>query len=169
MRKTFVILTALVLSAGTAFAQNYMVVDSEKVFKSIAAYTTATTEIEADTANYRKQIDDAFNDLEASFNEYQTRKATMSATDRAATERRIIEREEEITKFQEQVFGEEGIVMKKRLSLLKPIQDRVAAAIAKYAAEQGFDIVLDIASNPTVLYYKPSVNRTDAIIALVKE
>ena len=169
MKKFIFILTALVFGAGVgaASAQNYMVVDSEKVFRSIDAYNKATTEIETESAGYQKQIDDAFNQLETSFNEYQSRKATMTAADRAATERQIIAREEEITKFREQVFGEDGVVMKKRLSLLKPIQDRVSAVIAKYAADAGFDIVLDTATTG-ILYYKPEVNRTDAIIELVK-
>ncbi len=158
----------MVFGASAAFAQNYMVVDSEKVFKSIAAYTTALAEVDADAERYQKQIDDAFDQLEETFNSYQQRKASMTASARAAEEQRIITREEEIKKFQSDTFGEEGTVMKKRIGLIKPIQDRVFGAIEKYAADHGYDIVLDIASNPTVLYYKPSVNHTDAIIAIVK-
>ncbi len=168
MKKTFLILGAMLLSAGAAFAQNYMVVDSEKVFKSITAYTNALAEVEADAERYQKQIDDAFNQLEETFNAYQGRKASMTAAQRQQTEQSIIAREEEITKFQEETFGEEGTVIKKRINLIKPIQDRVFAAIEKYATDRGYDIVLDLASNPTVLYHKPSVNHTDAIIALVK-
>ncbi len=168
MKKTFLILAALVVSMGAVSAQNYMVVDSEKVFKSIDAYTKALGEIEADAERYQKQIDDAFNQLEQTFNSYQERKASMTAAQRQQTEQSIISREEEITKFQEETFGEEGTVMKKRVNLIKPIQDKVFAAIEKYAADKGYDIVIDLASNPSVLYYKPSVNHTDAIIAIVK-
>ncbi len=168
MKKTFLILATLVLSAGAALAQNYMVVDSEKVFKSIDAYNKALSDVDADAQRYQKQIDDAFDQLEQAFNLYQQRKGSMSAADRASEEQRIMTREEEINKFRSDTFGEEGTVMKKRLSLIKPIQDRVFAAIEKYAADNGYDIVLDIASNPTILYYKPSVNRTDAIIKIVK-
>ncbi len=168
MKKTLLILAALVISAGTAIAQNYMVVDSEKIFKSIAAYNSALAEVDADAEKYQKQIDDAFNQLEQTFNNYQSRKASMSAAQRQQTEQQIVAREEEITKFQEETFGEDGTIMKKRVSLIKPIQDRVFAAIEKYAADHGYDIVLDIASNPTVLYHKPSVNHTDALIAIVK-
>ena len=168
MKKALLILAALVFGAGAAFAQNYMVGDSEKVFKSIAAYNTALAEVDADAQRYQKQIDDAFDQLEQAFNTYQQRKPSLSASDRNREEQRIVSREEEIKKFQTETFGEEGTVFQKRVSLIKPIQDRVFAAIEKYAADHGYDIVLDIASNPTVLYYKPSVNHTDAIIAIVK-
>lgn len=168
MKKALFIFGVLVLSAGAAFAQNYMVVDSQKIFKSIDAYNTALAEVDADAARYQKQIDDAFDQLEQTYNTYQQRKGSLGAAERASEERRIVAREEEITKFQSDTFGEEGTVMKKRVSLIKPIQDRVFAAIEKYAAERGYDIVLDTASNPAILYHKPSVNHTDAIIAIVK-
>ncbi len=168
MKKFVLIFAALVFSAGTALAQNYMVVDSEKVFKSIDAYNTALSDVEADAQRYQKQIDDAFNQLEQTFNTYQQRKASLSASARTAEEQRIVAREEEIKKFQEDTFGDEGTLFQKRVGLIKPIQDRVFAAIEKYAADHGYDIVLDIASNPMVLYYKPSVDHTDAIIAIVK-
>lgn len=168
MKKALLVIAALVLGSGAALAQNYMVVDSEKVFKSIDAYNKALSEVEADSQRYREQIDDAFNQLEQAFNAYQQRKVSMSAADRANEEGRIVAREEEIKKFQSDTFGEEGSVMKKRVGLIKPIQDRVFAAIGKYAADHGYDIVLDVASNPTILYYKPAVDHTEAIIAIVK-
>jgi outer membrane protein len=168
MKKGILIFAALLVSMGAAVAQNYMVVDSEKVFKSIAAYNSALAEVEADAQRYQTQVDEAFNQLEQAFNNYQQRKAMMSEAQRASEEQRIVAREDEIKKFQADTFGEEGSVFKKRVGLIKPIQDRVFAAIEKYAADHGYDIVLDVASNPSILYYKPAVNHTDAIIAIVK-
>lgn len=169
MKKTFLILAAMVaMSATAAVAQSVMVVDSEKIFKSIDAYNKAIEEVDALAQKYQQQVDDAFDELETMFNNYQTRKASMSDYDRQQTEQRIISREEEITKFQEEVFGEEGTVLKKRVELIKPIQDRVFAAIDKYAEEKGYEVVLDKASNATLLYHKPSADHTDAIIAIVK-
>ncbi|MDR2894875.1 MAG: OmpH family outer membrane protein [Alistipes sp.] len=168
MKKAFLILAALVFGAGTALAQNYMVVDSEKVFKSIAAYNSALAEVEADAERYQTQIDDAFDQLEQTFNTYQQRKGSMTASARAAEEQRIVAREEEINKFQADTFGEEGTLFNKRVGLIKPIQDRVFAAIEAYAADHGYDIVMDKASNPTLLYHNPRVDHTDAIIAIVK-
>lgn len=170
MKKTVLLLAAamLTLSAGKAFSQNYMVVDSEQVFRSIDEYNKALEEVDALSKKYQQQVDDAFDQLETMFNEYQNKKATMGAAERQQTEQRIINRENEVTKFQEEVFGEDGTIIKRRLELIKPIQERVFAAIGKYAEQRGFDIVIDLASNPTILYHKPAVNHTDAIIAIVK-
>lgn len=168
MKKLVLVFAAMVLGLGAAAAQNYMVVDSEKVFKSIDAYNRAIAEVEADAERYQKQVDDAFDQLEQAFNAYQQRKASLSAAQRSAEEQRIVAREEEIKKFQSDTFGEQGTLFDKRVGLIKPIQDRVFEAIERFATERGYDIVIDIASNPTVLYHKPSVNHTDAIIAIVR-
>lgn len=157
-----------VLCASAVSAQNYMVVDSEKVFKSIASYNSALETVEADAAKYQKQIDDAFDQLEQTFNDYQGRKAQMSATERAQTEQRIVAREDEITKFQQETFGEDGTVLKRRVELIKPIEDRVFSAIEKFAADRGYDIVIDLASNPTILYHKPAADHTNDIISIIK-
>ena len=38
--------------------------------------------------------------------------------------------------------------MKKRIELIQPIQKRVFDAIANYAAQNGYELVLDAASTP---------------------
>lgn len=157
----------LALSTGTCAAQNYIVVNSEKVFKSLDTYNTAVKSIEDATTKYQKEIDDAFNQLETDYNTYQSSKATYSTSQRQNAEQKIINRESEITKYQESIFGEDGVIAKQREQTIKPIQESVFKVIDTYAAEKGYTLVLDIASNPTVLYYAPSSDKTDEIIKLV--
>ena len=59
--------------------------------------------------------------------------------------------------------------MQKRVELIKPIQERVFAAIEKYAAANGVDLVVDKAANPTLLYESKSIDRTQAIIDAMKQ
>ena len=158
---------AMSLCAGKAQAQNYIVVDSEKIFKSIESYNAAVKELDSQAEAYQKQIDEAFDQLEQEYNAYQASKSAYSATQRQSAERKILNREQEITKFQEQVFGDEGTMMKLREEKLKPIQDRVFKLIDEYAVKNGYGLVLDIASNPTVLYYAPATDKTQEIIKIV--
>lgn len=169
MKKMVLIFAAmLTMSAGTAVAQNYMVVNSETIFRSIDEYNKALAQVETEAQNYQTQIDEAFNQLETMFNEFQNRRASMTAAERQQNEQRIIARENEITRFQAEVFGNDGTIMQKRIELIRPIQDRVFNAISQFAEQRGYNMVLDLASNPTVLFYSPAVNQTDAIIALLK-
>ncbi len=150
-----------------ASAQSYVVVDSEKVFKSIAAFNTAEAELERLGQTRQSEIDAGFDQVENMYNSYMQQKAMLSEAARAQQEKAIIDRETALNKRQEEVFGPEGELMKRRTSLMQPIEDRVKKSIADYGARTGA-LVLDIAQNPTVLYYSPAADRTQEIINLLK-
>ena len=76
--------------------------------------------------------------------------------------------EQEATEFQESIFGTEGTLMQKRLELIQPIQKEVFAAIEKYAKQKGYDMIIDISQNATMLYYSERADHTDEIIATLK-
>lgn len=168
MRKYVILTVACIFTAIAAQAQNYMVVNTEKVFKSVQAYNDALASLDEMGEQYQKQVDDAFAEVEKMFNTYQAQKAYLSQSTREQREDEIINREKEINRFQEQVFGQEGELMKKRVELIKPIQDRVFETINTYAKQNGYELALDIAANPMVLYYAPSADKTDAIISILK-
>ena len=168
MKKIFALVLGLVAMAGVASAQNYMVVDSEKIFKSINDYNNAMTQLDQMAKSYQQQIDSKYEDIETLYNNYQQQKASLNASARAAREQVILDKEAEAVKYQESIFGNEGVMMKKRIELIQPIQERVFKAIESYAKSNGFDMVLDIASNATLLYYSPAVDRTEEVIKLVK-
>lgn len=162
----FAALFALVATAASA--QNYIVVNSEKVFKSITAYNNAISELDKLAESYQSQVDQKFEEVEDLYNTYQQQKAQLSTSTRQSFENAILAREKEATDLQESLFGDEGTLMKKRIELIKPIQERVFAAIEAYAKEIGAEVVLDSSNNPTLLYNAASVERTRQIINRLK-
>ena len=155
MKRLF--LTVVLAAAGwCAYAQNYMIVDSEKIFKSIDAYNTAIKDL------------DKFAESETLYNNYQQQKASLSATTRQVLEDTILSKEKDATALQESLFGKDGTLMKKRLELIQPIQKKVFDAINAYAQSHGYDLVLDSASNPTLLYNAPKLDQTEGVIKSLK-
>ncbi len=168
MRKIVVLLVAIIASVSVLSAQNYMVVDSEKVFTSLTEYNKALSEIEALSTSYQSNVDSRFAKVETMYNSYVAERGNLSTTARAARESEILKAEEEANLYQETIFSAEGELMKRRLELISPIQQRVFAAIEAFAKANGFDLVLDTASNATILYKSSAVDKTDAIIATLK-
>lgn len=168
MKKSIILAVVFMSAVIAAKAQNYMVVNTETIFKSISEYNEAIESVDKEAGQYQQQIDDAFVEVEKMFNEYQAQKAYLSQSTREQREDAIINREKEINRFQEQMFGQNGELFKKRVELMKPIQDRVFSTINTYAESNGYELVLDIAANPSVLYYAPSADKTNAIIAILK-
>lgn len=107
--------------------------------------------------------------METLYNNYMQVKNSLSAVSQQARENQILATEKEAQEYQESVFGNEGTLMKRRLELIQPIQKRVFAAIEAYAERQGVDLVLDSASNPTMLYRSAGVDKTEEIIRELKQ
>ncbi len=168
MRRFILTLTALFALATMASAQNYAVVNSEKIFKSIAKYNEAITELDELANSYQKQVDAKFEEVERVYNAYMARRSQLSAASQAANEENILKMEQEATQYQESLFGTEGILMQKRLELIQPIQKQVFEAIERYAKQKGYDMIIDISQNATMLYYSERADHTDEIIAILK-
>lgn len=168
MKKNLLIAAAALLVGFTAQAQNYMVVNTEKIFKAVPAYVQALDVLDKQAEAYQKNIDNAYAQIEALYQDYESRKDMLPEATRVAREDDIIKREQDVMKYQESVFGQEGELFKKRVELIKPIQDKVFGIINKYAQDNKFELVLDIASNPSIIYYAPTADKTEMIIRLTK-
>ena len=163
MKKLIVLFVLAVAATGSALAQSsYVFVDSEAIFKSLDDYNAAIKQLDDLSAQYQKNIDEAYATLDQMYETYQSQKGYLSEINRNA-------REEEIIKYQQEVFGPEGDLIKKRLELIKPIQERVFAAINQYAETNQITMVIDRANNQTLLYYAPALDKTNAIITLLKQ
>ncbi len=166
-----IILTVMFALAtlGIASAQKYCVIDSEKVFKSLDEYNKVMTQLDELGKAYQTEVDNKFKSVETLYNNYMAQRNNLSASSRAALEQQILQKEEEAQKYQQELFGEEGTLMKKRIELIKPIQEKVFAAIEAYAKANGYELVLDKASNASILYFGSAVDHTDKIIEELKK
>ncbi len=166
-----IILTAIMALAtfGLASAQKYCVVDSEKIFKSLDAYNQAMTQLDELGKSYQAEVDNKYKSIETLYNNYMAQKNSLSMSSQASIEQQILKKEEEAQKYQQEVFGDEGLLIKKRVELIKPIQEKVFAAIDAYAKANGFELVLDKASNASILYFGTAIDHTDKIIEALKK
>ena len=168
MKRLIIALAAVIISIGAVSAQKYIVVDSEKIFRSIADYNTAMTTLDNLAKDYQAKVDAAYAEVENLYNSYMAQKQNLSQSSRNSKEQEILAKEKAVAQYQESVFGNEGVMMKKRIELIQPIQRRVFGAIEQYAKAGGYDLVLDKASNASMLYHSDSVNHTENIIELLK-
>ena len=95
-------------------------------------------------------------------------RSSLTESTRQQYEQRILQMEAEATEFQESLFGTEGELMQKRVEMIQPIQERVFGVIENFSKQYGYDLVIDIAANPTVLYYSSKVDFTEMIIKALK-
>ena len=149
--KRLILIAVFVLTTGTLAAQNYIIVNSEKVFKSIDAYNTALSTLDKLAEQYQDMVDAKFAEVETLYNNYMNQKASLTAATRQTRENDILAKEKAAQEYQETLFGNDGTLMKKRIE------------------QVGADVVLDSANNPTLLYSNPSVDRTQQVIDVLKK
>ena len=167
--KRLILIAVFVLTTGTLAAQNYIIVNSEKVFKSIDAYNTALSTLDKLAEQYQDMVDAKFAEVETLYNNYMNQKASLTAATRQTRENDILAKEKAAQEYQETLFGNDGTLRKKRIEMIEPIQKQVFSAIEAYAKQVGADVVLDSANNPTLLYSNPSVDRTQQVIDVLKK
>lgn len=168
MKRLVLTFVAAILSLS-AFAAEVLVVDSEKVFKSLSEYNLAIERIDTLSKQYQAEVDERFAQVSSAFEEYALTKQNYTATQRKGFEAAILKMESEATALQESYFAQDGIVIKLRLSLIAPIQERVFGVIGDYAESQGADLVVDRAANPSVIFVREGVDCTAQIIELLKK
>lgn len=167
--KRLILIAAFALTTGTLLAQNYIVVDSEKIFKSLDEYNKAISDLDTLAEQYQNQVDARFAEVENLYNTYMSQKTSLAATTRQARENAILAKEKEAQEYQESLFGNDGELMKKRLELIQPIQKKVFDTIGDYARQAGADAVIDSSNNPTLLYNSDKVERTQQVIDILKK
>lgn len=168
MKRIIIALAAIVIGLGAASAQKYIVVDSEKIFRSIAQYNSAISTLDAMARDYQSKVDAAYAKVESMYNTYVSQKQSMTEAARVAQEQAILAEERKVAEYQESIFGNDGLMMKKRIELIQPVQQKVFKAIDDYAKSGGYDMVLDTAANAAMLYHSETVDHTNKIIELLK-
>lgn len=168
MKKIFLSALFVLAMTGMASAQSYIVIDSEKVFKSIAEYNTALETLDNLAQLYQTEVDKRFAEVEELYNTYMAQKASLSSAARQSREDAILKKEKEATDYQQSIFGNDGTLMKKRIELIQPIQKRVFDTIETYATKHGYDLVLDSANNATLLYNSTRLDHTQQVIAALR-
>jgi hypothetical protein len=116
-----------------------------------------------------EKVDAKFVKVEDLYNTYMERRSQLSEASQMANEENILNLEREAQEYQESLFGAEGELMKKRVALIQPIQQKVFAAIEEYAKLKGLDVIIDKAQNATILYYSPKADHTQGVIDLLKK
>ena len=117
--KRLILIAVFVLTTGTLAAQNYIIVNSEKVFKSIDAYNTALSTLDKLAEQYQDMVDAKFAEVETLYNNYMNQKASLTAATRQTRENDILAKEKAAQEYQETLFGNDGTLMKKRIEMIR--------------------------------------------------
>ncbi|GJM31095.1 MAG: membrane protein [Saprospiraceae bacterium] len=167
-RKALAICSFSLFLAFTASAQRIASVDVNRILETIQEYQDAQTEIDRLSKQWRQEIAQEYDVIKGMYNRYQAEQVLLSDEARKDREEEIMSKEKEVRDLQKDKFGPEGELFKRRQDMVRPIQDKVYAAIEDYAQERSYDFIFDKSSASGIIFSNPEYDKTDDILKRMK-
>ncbi|CAN5264963.1 OmpH family outer membrane protein [soil metagenome] len=163
MKKSFLL---FVFAFGALYtnAQRYAIVDTRYILTKLPAYTQAQQRLDSFSVQWQHEIDVMAADVQRMTNLFDAEQVMLSDELKRKRQIEINNKETELRGLQKRRFGFEGDIFKKRQELIKPIQDRVYAAIQKVAATKMYDFILDKSEGITVIFADPKLDHSDDVL-----
>jgi outer membrane protein len=160
MKKGFIAIALLFLINTVTNAQKYCIVDSKYILENLSEYKDAQKRLDDISAQWQKEIDLKFADVDRLYKAYQAEQVMLSEEMKQRRQNDIVDKEKMAKELQKKRFGMEGDLFKKRQELVKPVQDKVYNAIQKLAASKNYDLILDKSAGITVFYSDPKLDKS---------
>jgi outer membrane protein len=165
MKKIVIVITALLAFVGTLSAQKIAYINTEDILNEIPSYVSAQNQLNTLSDKYKAAIETELGKIESLYQVYQTSRGSMTAAQRKSAEDEIIAKERVVQEKQKIYFGEDGIMAKKAEELLGPVREQVDKAIRDVAQKGGYDLVIDLAAMPGVVYKNNALDLSAAVLA----
>ena len=164
MKKTVLILIAVVAMAMSANAQKFALVDMEYILKNIPSYEMANEQLNQVSLRWEKEVENLAKEAETMYKNFQSNMVFLTDDQKKTREQEIVSKEKEASDLRYKYFGPQGELFKKRESLIKPIQDDVYEAIKKVGEERGYQAIFDRASSQSIVFASPRIDVSNLVL-----
>jgi len=164
MKKIGLAFIGLMLCVTMAQAQKFAIVDTKYILDNIPEYAEAQAQIDELSAQWQKEIEEKFAEVEKMYKDYQAQSVLLPEEMKSKKEQEIIDIEREAKDLQRSYFGKDGQLFKKRQELVKPIQEKIYNAIQTIAEDNNFAVIFDKSGSLTMMYANPKYDISDDVL-----
>lgn len=165
MKRFAFILILAIVSAVSASAQKFALLDMEYVLKNIPAYEMANEQLNQISQRWQKEVEALGSEAQTMYNNFLSDKVFLTEDQVKKREEEIVSKEKAANDLRYKYFGPEGELYKMRQTLLKPIQDDVYNATKKVAEERGYQVIFDRASSSDIIFASPKIDISNEVLA----
>ena len=167
MKKVILVALVVLTTASVSFAQKMGYVDTDYILGKIPEYKAAQTEIDKTSVDWQKEIEAKYGEIDKLYKIYQAESVLLTDDMRKKRENEIINKEKEVKELQKARFGLDGELFKKRMELVKPIQDKVYSAVKQVAEKAGLAFIFDKAGQVALLYSNSKYDKSEDVITFM--
>lgn len=143
-------------------------INSDTLSEKYEYYKDVRTKLEAKVKKAQSDLQSKGQAFQREVAEYQQKAATMSASDRQATEERLARKQDELGRLDQNASAS---IAQDESTEFTNVYNTITEYLKKHAEEKGYELVLTYSvSNPTVLYAEKKMDITTEVVeALNKE
>lgn len=163
--KTKLFFLAILFSLFTgANAQKFGYVDTDYILGQMTEYKAAQKQLNELSQKWEADLQIMRDEVDKMYKDYKAEEILLSPSQKKEREDAIVAKEDAMKQFEQDKFGVNGELFKKRQELIKPIQDKVFAAIQRVAKNNGLDFIFDKSANMNILFSNPKYDRSDDVL-----
>jgi len=164
------LMTAIVLlgltSLVSAQAMKSGYVDSDKIFAEYSEWAKADEEFQTEYRAWDEQAQDLQNELLDLQDEYERQRLILSDEKKKEREAAIDAKRQALDAFTNKIFGPGGEAERRQANLVKPLLDKINAAIEQVATEGNYDFIFTAGG---LAYGKKEYDVTDKVLDILEE
>lgn len=162
--KKLLLVSCLVLTALSGYAQKFALVDMEYILRNIPAYERANEQLNQNSKKWQAEVEALNTEAATMYNNYKNEVVFLSQEQKQAKQEAIMQKEKEASDLKKKYFGPEGELFKKREALLTPIQEEVYNAVKEICDLRGYSLVLDRASDSGIIFGSPKIDISNEVL-----
>ena len=152
------------MTALTASAQKFALVDMEYIMKNIPAYERANDQLDQVSKKWQAEVEALNTEASTMYKNYQNEVVFLSAEQKKTKQDAIMQKEKEASELKKKYFGPEGELFKKRESLITPLQDEIYNAVKEISELRGYSLVVDRSSDTGIIFGSPKIDISNEVL-----
>ncbi len=162
--KKLLIIGLLLCVSLFAYSQRFGYVDTEYVLDMMPEYRSSQKQLDQIADDWQKEMEKMQIQIDKMNKDYLAEQVLLTEDLRKKREEEIKSKEKELKDFRTKKFGYEGELYKKRLELVKPIQDKVFDAVQKVAKQSALDFIFAKSGELIMLYSNAKYDKSDEVL-----
>lgn len=164
MKRFLMIIAVFLIAASAGKAQKFAYIDSEFILENIPEYTDAKKEVDELSMQWQRDIEAKFAEIDQLYKKFTAEAVLLPDDIKSKREQEIIQKEKAAKDLQKQRFGTDGDLFKRREELIKPIQEKIAAALESLASTENYAVIFDKAGSVSMMYTNPRYDISEEVL-----
>ncbi|MEM1114889.1 MAG: OmpH family outer membrane protein [Bacteroidota bacterium] len=164
MRNAFLLGVLVALAAPASAQQKLGYIDSEAILNQMPEFQSVQQEIDRLVTQWEGEVAALRTEADQMADAFAAREILFTDDERERQRAALRAKRQEHDALRRRYFGPEGELFREQQTRLRPVQERLLAAVEAVAQDGEYDYVFDRSGDYVFLYTRPRHNLTDLVL-----